>query len=313
VAIFWHIPWPNFEAFSICPWQQELLGGMLGADLIGFHTQYHCNNFLETLERAVEARIDWEHFAVLRGDHTTYVKPFPISVAPDFVDNPPRIGRDELLRSLGITTQFLGVGVERVDYTKGIPERFRALRRFFERYPQYRERVVFAQLAAPSRSQIPRYQALQREVEDTVKEINGALGTRGWRPILYLNRHHEHRDIWAFYRHADFCMVTALHDGMNLVAKEFVSVRDDEDGVLILSRFTGAARELRDALLVNPYDVDETAEAIRAAIEMDPDERRARMTRMRHTVREHNIYQWAGMLLDELSRIPEQVTGARES
>jgi len=313
VAIFWHIPWPNAEAFSLCPWQTEILLGMLGADLIGFHTQYHCNNFLETVERAIEARIDWEHFSVVRGQRTTYVKPFPISVAPEFVEDPPATSREALLRELRISPEFLGVGVERLDYTKGLPERFRALRRFFERYPEYRERVVFVQLAAPSRSRIRRYQELGAEVDDTVHEVNRVLQTRSWQPILYLKGHHEHRDIWPFYRSADFSMVTSLHDGMNLVAKEFVSVRDDGDGVLILSRFTGASRELRDALLVNPYDLDEMAEAIRVAVEMAPEERRARMARMRQVVREHNVYRWAGFLLSELSRIPQEVFGTKES
>jgi len=304
-AIFWHIPWPNFEAFSICPWQDELLLGMLGADLIGFHTQYYCNNFLDTVDRAIEARIDWERFSVTRGQHVTSVKPFPISVAPGFVDNPPTTSRQALLASLDTPAEFLGVGVERLDYTKGLPERFRSLGRFFERFPEYRERVVFVQLAAPSRSTIPRYQALEAEVDAAIQEVNAAYQTNRWRPILYLKRHHEHRDIWPFYRHADFCMVTSLHDGMNLVAKEFISVRDDEDGALILSQFAGAAAELRDAILVNPYDMDGMAEAIRAAVSMSPDDRRARMGRMRQAVREHNIYRWAGLLLSELERIPE--------
>jgi trehalose 6-phosphate synthase len=313
VAIFWHIPWPNFEAFGICPWRRELLAGMLGADLIGFHTQYYCNNFLDSVEREVEARVDWEVFNVVRGDHVTLVKPFPISVAPEFVDEPPATSRADLLRRLGTSAEFLGVGVERVDYTKGLPERFRALQRFFERSPEYKGRVVFVQLGAPSRLKIARYAALEAEVEATISEINGALGTRTWRPILNHKCHHDRVDIWPFYRHADFCMVTSLHDGMNLVAKEFVSVRDDEDGVLILSRFTGAARELGDALLVNPYDVDETAGAIRAAVEMDREERRGRMARMRFTVREHNIYRWAGILLNELTRISTEAAGIRTS
>ena len=313
VAIFWHVPWPNFEAFGICPWQRELLEGMLGADLVGFHTQYYCNNFLETVGRTIQTRIDWEHFAVSRGDRATYVKPFPISVAPEFVDEPPRISRTELCAELGVTAEFLGVGVDRVDYTKGLPERFHALRWFFERYPEYRERLVFVQLGAPSRSTITRYRELQLEVEETIKEVNAALQTRTWRPIVYLNRHHEHRDIWPYYRHADFCMVTSLHDGMNLVAKEFVSVRDDDDGALILSRFAGASWELSDALIVNPYDLAGTAEAIRAALEMPAEERRARMARMRRVVREHNIYWWAGLLLSDLSRIPGGVLEARVS
>jgi trehalose 6-phosphate synthase len=312
IAIFWHIPWPNPEAFGICPWQPDLLLGMLGADLIGFHTQFYCNNFLETVDRAIEARINWEHFSVVRGQHTTSVKPFPISVAPEFADDPPKTSRDSLLRELGISPEFLGVGVERLDYTKGLPERFRAIRRFFERHPEYRERMVFVQLAAPSRSRITRYRELDEEVERIVQEINRELQTKRWRPILFQKGHHNHREIWPFYRWADFCMVTSLHDGMNLVAKEFVSVRDDEDGVLILSRFTGASRELREAILVNPYDEDEVAEAIRSAIEMTPEERRSRMARMRQLVREHNIYRWAGLLLSELSRLPVEELGARE-
>jgi trehalose 6-phosphate synthase len=313
VAIFWHIPWPNFEAFDICPWQHAILQGMLGADLIGFHTQYHCNNFLESVERAMEARIDWEHFAVVRGRQSTVVKPFPISVAPDFVETPPAASRDELLASLGADVEFLGIGVERIDYTKGLPERFRALGRFFELYPEYRERMTFVQLAAPSRSRIARYAQLGAEVEAVVAEVNRAVGTRGWQPIVYRPRHHDRHEIWPYYRHADFCLVTSLHDGMNLVAKEFVSVRDDDDGALVLSRFTGAARDLRDAVLVNPYDLDGTAEGIRLALEMKPEERRARMARMRQRVREHNVYRWAGLLLGELARIPvaHPVGGAR--
>jgi trehalose 6-phosphate synthase len=302
VALFWHIPWPNFEAFGICPWQEDILLGMLGADLVGFHTQFHCNNFLETVERTIEGRIEWDHFTVVRGQHTTHVRPFPISVAEPVEAR--STGRADLLQGLGVQAEFLGVGVERVDYTKGLPERFRAIRRFFERWPEYRGRVVFVQIASPSRSRIPRYQQLMEEVQATVRSVNEALGDRGWQPIIYRERHHDHREILGFYRSADFCMVTSLHDGMNLVAKEFIAARDDEDGVLILSRFTGASRELNDALLVNPYDLEDTADAIRQAVEMEVTERRSRMRRMRLHVREHNIYGWAGMLLAELARIP---------
>ena len=308
VALFWHIPWPNAEAFGICPWQHELLLGMLGADLVGFHTQYYCNNFLETAERAIEARVEWEQFSVTRGQRTTLVKPFPISVAPEFVPNPPDTLREDILRDLGISCEFLGVGVERLDYTKGLPERIRAVGRFFELNPEYRERLVFVQLAAPSRSSIARYQEIEAEVDATVREVNTRLATRKWRPVLYLKRHHDHREIWPFYRYADFCMVTSLHDGMNLVAKEFVSVRED-GGALILSQFTGASAELRDALLVNPYDVDGVADAIRRAVEMPREEQAARMGRMHQQVREQNIYRWAGLLLAELSRIPEEAQG----
>ena len=303
VALFWHIPWPNFEAFGICPWQDEILLGLLGADLVGFHTQFHCNNFLETVERAIEGRVDWENFTVVRGQHRTWVRPFPISVAPD--DDEPLPSRAALRAELGIGTEWLGVGVERVDYTKGLPERIRALRRFFERWPEFRRRVTFVQIASLSRSRIPRYRALQEEVREAVRSINEELGERGWLPIVYRERHHEHAEIRRYYRAADFCMVTSLHDGMNLVAKEYVAAQDDDDGSLILSRFTGASRELRDAWVVNPYDVEDMAAAIHDALTADPEERRSRMSRLRAHVREYNIYGWAGLLVAELSRIPQ--------
>ena len=277
---------------------------MLGADLVGFHTQFHCNNFLETVERTIEGRVDWENFTVVRGQHRTWVRPFPISVAPD--DAVERVADRAALRAeLGITTEWLGVGVERVDYTKGLPERFRALRRFFERWPEYRRRVTFVQIASLSRSRIPRYRALQDEVREAVRSINEELGDRGWQPILYRERHHDHSEIRRYYRAADFCMVTSLHDGMNLVAKEYVAAQGDDDGALILSRFTGASRELRDAYIVNPYDVEDMAAAIRDVVTADPLERHSRMRRMRDHVREYNIYGWAGLLAAELARIPQ--------
>jgi trehalose 6-phosphate synthase len=300
IALFWHIPWPNSEAFGICPWQQEILLGMLGADLIGFHTQYHCNNFLETVERAIEGRVEWDDFRVVRGQHTTQVQPFPISVAADPAPSP---GNDpaSVRARLGIEGMRVALGVERVDYTKGLPERMRAIRRFFERWPEYRRRVVFVQVASPSRSSIPRYQALQQEIHELVRTINEEIGERGWRPIIYRERHHDRAEVTALYRATDVCMVTSLHDGMNLVAKEFVAARDDDDGVLILSRFTGASRDLRDAIAVNPYDIEGMADAMRAAFEMDASERRRRMARMRMQVRERNIYRWAALLLTELA------------
>jgi len=312
IALFWHIPWPNPEAFGICPWQQEILLGMLGADLIGFHIQFHCNNFLETVDRAIEARVDRERFGVVRGRHTTYVKPLPISVAPEGDPGDLGISREELLRELGGSVALLGVGVDRIDYTKGILERFRAIERFFERYPDYRQRLVFVELAAPSRSHIKRYQDLDEEADRVVEEINWKLQTKRWKPIVYLRGQHSHKEIRPYYRHADFCMVTSLHDGMNLVAKEYVSAVEEDRGVLILSRFTGAARELVDALQVNPYHIDEMAEAMRLAVEMPPDERALRMRRMKQIVRERNIYRWAGLLLEELTRLSVDRAGVAE-
>lgn len=310
VAIFWHIPWPNPEAFSICPWQRQLIDGLLGADLIGFHVQAHCNNFLQTVDRTVESRVDWEHFSVLRQDHRTMVRPFPISV--DLADDESAEAantsfsyeeRASLLRSLGVEATFLGVGVDRVDYTKGILERFLAIERFLEKYPAYQGTFTFVQIGAPSRTHIKRYHDLLAEVEAEADRINWRFQNGNWKPIVYLKRRHSHTEIAQYYRAADLCLVTSLHDGMNLVAKEFIAARRDERGVLILSQFTGAARELRDALLVNPYDIDQTAEAIRVALEMEPEDKQLRMHRMRRSVKERNIYRWAGNLITELCEV----------
>ena len=310
VAIFWHIPWPNPEAFGICPWQRQLVDGLLGADLIGFHIQSHCNNFLETVDRVVESRVDWEHFSALRQDHLTLVRPFPISVAftgDDDGENNTQgfnyLERSTLLRALGVEATFMGVGVDRVDYTKGILERFLAIERFLEKYPDYQGKFTFVQIGAPSRTHIKRYHDLLAEVEAEAERINWRFQNSKWKPIVFLKRQHSHQEIEPYYRAADLCLVTSLHDGMNLVAKEFLAARRDERGVLILSQFTGAARELRDALLVNPYDIDQTAEAIRAALEMEPEDKELRMHRMRRVIREHNIYRWAGDLITELCEI----------
>ena len=253
MAIFWHIPWPNPETFGICPWQRELLEGLLGADLIGFHIQSHCTSFLQTVDRTLESRIDWEHFAVNRENHRTAVKPFPISVE---VPSPSRLQPEQnayleratLLQESGVEALFLGVGVDRVDYTKGILERFLAIERMLEKYPVYQEKFTFVQIGAPSRTHIKRYHDFLADVEAESERINWRFQTGKWKPIVFLNRQHSHAEIERYYRAADVCLVTSLHDGMNLVAKEFVAARDDEQGVLILSRFTGAARELRDAV-----------------------------------------------------------------
>ena len=309
IAIFWHIPWPNPEAFGICPWRNELLDGMLGADLVGFHTQAHCNNFLETVDGALESRIEWEHFCVKRNGGVTVVRPFPISIAvhDDPIAAEPLPARQELrtsvLKKLGIHAGFLGVGVDRIDYTKGIVERFRGIERFLERWPAYRGNLVFVQVGAPSRTIIPRYHDLVAEVEAEAARINGRFQRGDWKPIAMLTRHHSHQEILPYFRAADFCMVTSLHDGMNLVAKEFVAARQDEEGALILSQFTGASRELRDAIIVNPYDTEQLSEAIRLALEMDSGERRARMRRMQQVVKTYNVYRWAGSLIGELADI----------
>jgi alpha,alpha-trehalose-phosphate synthase [UDP-forming] len=311
VAIFWHIPWPNPEGFAICPWQRQLVEGLLGADLVGFHIQSHCNNFLQTADRVVESRVDWEHFSVLRQGHRTLVRPFPISV--DLTDDESiesdnqqvnYLERSNLMRSLGVEAEFMGIGVDRVDYTKGIPERFRAIERFLEKYPKYQGKFTFVQIGAPSRTHIKRYQDLMTEVKQEVERINRNLRTgSSWKPIVFAPSHHSHKELEAYYREADLCMVTSLHDGMNLVAKEYVAARHDDQGMLILSRFTGASHELSDALVVNPYDTDELAQAIHTALTMPADEKRVRMQHMRAVVKENNVYRWAGNLIGELAGI----------
>jgi alpha,alpha-trehalose-phosphate synthase [UDP-forming] len=318
VAIFWHIPWSNPEVFGICPWQRELVDGLLGADLIGFHTQTHCNNFLETVDRALEALTEWDRFAVNRQGHVTRVRPYPISVA--FPNGKPRQEwrsageeRAKLCEELGIESSLLGVGVDRVDYTKGILERFRGIERFIETNPAYQRRFSFAQIGAPSRTDIPRYQQFLDEVTAEAERVNARFQSGKWKPIVLLRRHHSHQEIERFYRAASVCMVSSLHDGMNLVAKEFIAARDDEHGVLILSTFAGAAAELTDALQVNPYDVQQVAAAILRALEMPDDEQAARMHRMRTTVKDHNVFRWAANLLSDLTEIRIDAPERQES
>ncbi len=310
VAIFWHIPWPNPEAFGICPWQRQLVDGLLGADLIGFHIQSHCNNFLQTVDRTVESRVDSEHFSVLRRDHRTLVRPFAISVdltedeaAPKTDSDLVYLDRNALMRNLGVETTFVGIGVDRVDYTKGILERFLAVERFLEQNPSYQGKFTFVQIGAPSRTHIKRYHDFLNEVEAEAERINWRFQSGKWKPIVFLKRQHSHAEIVPYYRIANLCLVTSLHDGMNLVAKEFIASRNDERGVLILSQFTGAARELRDALLINPYDINQTAQAILLALEMEPEDRQLRMQRMRRVIKEHNIYRWAANLITELCEV----------
>jgi trehalose 6-phosphate synthase len=311
ISHFWHIPWPHREAFRICPWQAEILDGLLGSDLLGFHVQLHCNNFLETVDRLIESRVDYERFSVTRSAHETKVQPFPISIDMDGISQNGNARSDvqAFRRSLGLRDEWaIALGVDRMDYTKGIPERLRAVDRFLERYPVWRNRFVFLQMGAPSRTEIREYRQLNDEVDELAAQINAKHGTADWKPICLARAHHGVEDIFAGYRSANVCVVSSLHDGMNLVAKEFVAARDDRQGVLILSPFTGAAREMPEALLVNPYATDAFADALNAALTMSPEEQRRRMQRLRSQVAEHNIFRWAGLLLTETFRLAESHT-----
>ncbi len=304
IITFWHIPWPNPETFSICPWREEILDGMLGSSILGFHTQFHCNNFFDSVDRLLEARLDKETFTVSYGGQLTAVKRYPISIAwPPFDASaiPPAAQcRENVLQRHGLPADArIGVGVDRLDYTKGILERFRAVERLLELEPGWIGKFTFIQIAAPTRSSIGEYQDFEAQVRALAEQINQRFGADGYRPLLLKIEHHGPKQVYEYYRAADLCVVSSLHDGMNLVAKEFVAAREDERGVLVLSQFTGASRELPEALVVNPYDIDQCAAALHLALSMSEREQRERMRIMRSLVREFNVYRWAGrMLLD---------------
>jgi trehalose-6-phosphate synthase len=307
VAIFWHIPWPNPESFGICPWQKELLSGMLGADLIGFHTQYHCNNFLETVNNSLESRVIWENFSVKIGNQITLVKPFPISIAFTLKDYEPddvvKADPAEIMKQYGLQAECFGIGVDRIDYTKGLIEKFLAIERFLEKNPAYLNKFTFIQIGAPSRSLLKSYADTISAVEHEANRINWKFKTRNWQPILFLKKHHSHEEIIPLYKSAHFCMVTSLHDGMNLVAKEFIASRDGNDGVLILSRFAGASQELHPALIINPYDIEQSADAILQALEMPKEKQVMKMKQMRRMIVGHNVYSWAANILRSMASI----------
>jgi trehalose 6-phosphate synthase len=308
VITFWHIPWPNSERFGICPWRDEILQGLLGSSVVGFQTQLHCNNFIDAVDRFMEARIDRERNAVVFHRHSTLVRPYPISVEWPVrwiaATPPPDECRKTVFAQLGLSANaLLGVGADRLDYTKGIEERFLAVERLLERFPALRGRFTFVELAAPSRTAIERYRQLNESVDQLAARINDRFGAGTYRPILVLKAHHDPPDIFRYYRAADVCYVSSLHDGMNLVAKEFVAARDDERGVLVLSHFTGAARELTEALIVNPYDIEEASSALEAALSMPVDEQRDRMRSMRAFVAEFNVYRWAGRMIADAARL----------
>jgi trehalose 6-phosphate synthase len=304
IITFWHIPWPNPEAFAICPWRAELLDGMLGSSSLGFHTRFHVNNFLDTVDRVLEARVDRETMTISYQGKATQVHVYPISI-----DWPPAAlatarsvaeTRKSVRERLGLPLSHkLGIGIDRLDYTKGIMERFNAVARLLEREPRWIGKFTFIQIAAPSRAMIADYRDYGARVHALAAEINARYPGAEHPPIALVAEHHEPDAVYEYYRAADLCFVSSLHDGMNLVAKEFVASRDDEQGVLVLSQFAGASRELAEALVVNPYDADQCAAALHQALTMKPEEQRDRMRFMRAVVREFNVYRWAGrMLLD---------------
>lgn len=311
IITFWHIPWPNPEAFGICPWREEILSGLLGSSIIGFHTKFHCNNFVDTVDRFLEARIDREDSTLSYGGKLTSVQNYPISIEwpPRWLKKQKSIsechGNVCKVNNLS-KDRILGIGVDRLDYTKGIIERFMAVERLFELFPEWLGRFTFIQIAAPSRSSIEQYQNFDAQVRALAAKINQRFGKEGYDPICLKVEHHEPDQVFEYYRAADVCMVTSLHDGMNLVAKEYVASRDDERGVLILSQFTGASRELPEALVVNPYNIDQCATALQVALTMPPNEQRDRMRSMRGLIQEFNVYRWAGRMLMDAARMRQR-------
>ncbi len=311
IIAFWHIPWPNSETFGICPWRDELIDGLLGSTILGFHTQFHCNNFIDAVDRFMESRINRETGSITLGGHETLIRPYPISIewppralaAQASIEECRRAVRARL--NLSADTR-IAVGIERFDYTKGILDRMKAVDALLTMHPERRGKFVFVQAAAPTRSKLSTYSALQVEAARLAEEINSRHEHRGWKPIHLVVRHHDQNEVYELFRAADICVVSSLHDGMNLVAKEFVAARDDELGVLILSSFAGASRELSEALIVNPYDTNSMAAAMNRALDMTEHEQRERMRLMRDLVRQNNVYGWAAQMLMHAARFRKQ-------
>lgn len=311
IITFWHIPWPNAESFGICPWREEILEGLLGSSILGFHTRFHCNNFLESADRYLECRIDRDISQISFQKSATAIRDYPISIEwpPRFMDKIPPIyecrNTVRNLNNLPIGIK-IGIGVDRFDYTKGILERFMAVERMLELFPEYIGKFSFIQIAAPTRSSIVQYQHFKSDVMTLCERINHKYGTDTYKPIILLAEHHNSMEVFQYFRAADVCFVSSLHDGMNLVAKEFIASRYDEEGVLILSQFTGASKELTESLIVNPYNIDQCATALVAALEMPVTEQKERMRNMRGQINEYNVFRWAGKMLIDAARMRQQ-------
>lgn len=302
---FWHIPWPSYEAFRICPQKKEILDGLLANDLLGFHTRYHCNNFLDVIDREIESKIDRERDSVVRKGHETLIRSYPISV--DFEQINEKIATDEvkaveesLMQEFNLNDMKVLVGLDRIDYTKGIPEKLMAIDSMLARHPELMGRVVFLQIGVISRLHIQTYKDLNDEINALVEKINWKYGTSFWKPIIFARRHFSLTELLALYRISDVGIVSSLHDGMNLVAKEYVAGCPNGRGMLVLSQFTGAARELTDAILINPYAYDQFGEGIYSAMQLTEEERSKRMSKMRSIVQTNNIYRWAGKIISDL-------------
>jgi trehalose 6-phosphate synthase len=308
IAHFWHIPWPNPEVFRVCPWKNEILEGLLGADLLGFHLHYHVDNFLETINFNLEAKVDKIASSVVYGGIETLVRPYPISIDYEKISTEAATKEVEkdikrVKDQLGITSEFIGVGTDRVDYTKGIIEKFQAIDRFLEKYPEFQGRFVYIQIGSLSRIHLDTYKKLNDDINSVVERINWKYSSDNWSPIIFIRKYYTPRELLAIYRMANVCIVSSLHDGMNLVAKEFVAASPKNKGMLVLSKFTGAARELSEALTFNPYNPEEFADTIKGALTLPEKERKTRMHKMKAIIKEANIYRWSAKIIQALLRL----------
>jgi alpha,alpha-trehalose-phosphate synthase [UDP-forming] len=312
IVFFWHIPWPSYDLLCILPHRRELLEGLLGSDLLGFHTQNFCRNFLSCVQEELEAEVDFEKCTVAYKDHTTKVKAFPISIDFDHFSSLAQSRETQamltkLRKGFHLDDTILGISVDRLDYTKGIPEKLKAIDLFLERYPQYQGKFTFVQIAAPSRTKIKAYRELREEVVSLVNQINEKYKKQSWRPILLINRQVDHKTLSIYYRLADLAIISSVRDGMNLVAKEFIASQIDEKGILCLSEFAGAFEEMEHSIPINPYYTDGFAEAIKKALEIPLPEKRDRIKKMREYLKEYDIYKWTYDIFRTLSEmVPSQ-------
>jgi trehalose 6-phosphate synthase/phosphatase len=303
IGFFWHVPWPPEQVFRIFPWRSELLTGMLGSDLIGFHTPTYAKHFLDGCERILKLKVDRETNEVFHDSRSTRVGAFPLGIAADLFSEIASSGesraRARRIRK-SLRTPIVVLGVDRLDYTKGIVERLLGFERFLELYPQYRRRITLLLIAVPSRTRVAEYSALKKQIDELVGRVVGRFSSDGWVPIRYLYTQYPMHELIAYYQSADIGLVTPLRDGMNLVAKEFVASHPNDSSVLILSEFAGAAEELTSALLVNPYDIDQIADRLHRAVEMPMEERRARFAELRERVHRNDLEAWSQHFLNVL-------------
>jgi len=306
--LFWHIPWPAYDLFRVFPWKQELLKGLLANDLIGFHLSDFCRNFFAAVSNELESRVSRESASLVVSGHTTLVRSYPISVDYTGIDKSAsgpevRYAAEALKKEFFLADYRLIAGLDRIDYTKGIPERIRAYDLLLEDHPELREKIIFVQIGEISRIRIAAYRKLNDRIKNMIDTVNNKYGNSRWQPVLFLKRHLSFSELLAFYCLADVCLVTSLHDGMNLVAKEFVSARRDDQGVLVLSRFTGAVRELKTSLQVNPFSVREIKAALYQALTMDGGEISSRMKKMRSVVSRNNIWKWTADIISDAAAL----------